>query len=477
MVRDDTLFLIGTPLSDLDIELCKSKDILKKIGQLSNMHAVQIFHQVVLNLQGKNSSAGLLKGTSYDEEKMLNIHLEANDKTCLYVFYVSKLILNYLFGNYPDAYYLSEKMMEYIDGALGSLYYAVSYFYDSLARIAYYPNAGLLLKQKILLQVRRNQKKMKKWADHAPDNFLHKYHIVEAELAKIRGADKDVVPLYQKAISGAMETGYTQEAAISCECLAGFYLDHRMEDLAASYMAKACELYQSWGAYAKVWQLNEKYNRLFLRVPGKHVLPESPDGSVDLPAPRIEDRLDIAAMMKMSQAISSEIVLEKLLVTLIRVIAENSGAEKALLILNRNGRFEIDAEIGDNAERVIVLQGVAVDESDALCPGIISYVRRTREPLVLDDARANGRFSGDPYICQHLVRSLLCLPLVRQQQVIGLIYLENNLTPNAFTPDRVEMITMLSTQGCQLSRKRYLFRKNPCCRKSQRKISRNNTIN
>ncbi len=110
-----------------------------------------------------------------------------------------------------------------------------------------------------------------------------------------------------------------------------------------------------------------------------------------------------------------------------------------------------------------------MDESDALCPGIISYVKRTREPLVLDDARTNGRFAGDPYISQHAVRSVLCLPLVRQQQVIGLIYLENNLTPNAFTPDRVEMITMLSTQAANCLENAIFFEKTLAAEKTAKK--------
>jgi PAS domain S-box-containing protein len=300
---------------------------------------------------------------------------------------------------------------------------------------------------------------MKKWAHHSPENFLHKYLLVEAERARIRKKDKKAIALYKYAISASMEAGYHQEAAIACECLGSFYLDHGIKDFAVSYMAKARGLYQSWGSHAKVQHLNEKYDRLFLSIAETKALSESPESSGPSPVPRIEDRLDIAAIMKISQAISSEIELEKLLATLIRVITENSGAQKAMLLLNRNGRFEIDAEVGDNAEKITVLQGVAVDESDALCTGIVSYVKRTREPLFIDDAQTNSRFAEDPYIRHHSVRSLLCLPLIRQQHVIGLIYLENNLTPNAFTPDRVEMITMLSTQAANCLENAIFFEK------------------
>ncbi len=469
MVRGYNMFLLATPLDDLNREFQKNRETLNRLDQISNLHVTQIYHQAVRNLQGQSSDTCALIGDIYDEVAMLPVHQKVKDRTCLSHLYFNKLLLNWMFGNYAAAYELTDNVMEHIEGTLGSLIHPVSLFYASLARISYLPQAGWFLKKRILFRVARNQGKMKKWAHHAPANFQHKYHLVEAELARIRGANKDAIPLYKKAINEAIAAGYNQEAAIASECLAGFYLDHGTKDFAASYMAKARALYQVWGAHAKVRQLNEKYDGLFLRIPGEMPLSEFPDGSGPSPAPRIEDRLDVAAMMKMSQAISSEIVLKKLLVTLIRVIAENSGAEKALLILNRNGRFEIDAEVGGNAEKIDVLQGIPVDESDALCSGIISYVKRTREPLVLNDARANARFSGDPYVCQHSVRSLLCLPLVRQQQVIGLIYMENNLTPNAFTPDRVEMITMLSTQAANCLENAILFEKTLAAEKSTKK--------
>ncbi|MDO9262847.1 MAG: AAA family ATPase, partial [Desulfosalsimonadaceae bacterium] len=459
MVRGHNLYLLGTPLDDLHSEFRKNRKTLNRLDQISNLHVAQIYHQAVRNLQGHSPDVGALIGDVYDEAAMLPVHQKVKDRTCLSHLYFNKLVLNWLFGRYAAAYELTGNVMAHSEGTLGSLIHPVSFFYDSLARIGYFPQAGWFLKRILLFRVARNQQKMKKWAGHAPENFMHKYHLVEAELARIKGKDKDAVVLYKKAVAGAGKSGYTQEAAIACERLAIFYLDQGIHDFAASYMIEARDLYQRWGAHAKVRQLNEKYNGLFLTVPGKQGSKNPPDESGPSPSSRTEDRLDIAAIMKMSQAISSEITLEKLLVTLMRVITENSGAEKALLILNRNGRFEIDAEIGTNSKNINVLQAIPVDESDALCPGIISYVKRTLEPLVLDDARSTGRFAGDPYIRRHSVRSVLCLPLVRQQQAIGLIYLENNLTPNAFTPDRVEMITLLSTQAANCLENAIFFEK------------------
>ncbi len=446
MVKDDNLYLIGTPLPEMDAELRKSKESLKKLGQVSDMHLVQILHQVVLNLQGHGLLPGRLSGESYDEEKMLDIHLAANDKTCLFHFYVNKLILNYLFGDDDQACRMSEQMMKYIDGARGIFFYPAAFFYDSLARLRSAGPGGRISKVKALLRAARNQKKMKKWAGHCPENYLHKYHLVEAEIARIKRRDRRAVELYKRAIEGARKNGFFQEAALACECMARFYLDRGIAEFAGACMTQARSLYADWGAHAKVRHLEENYQALLPAPLEPSAVDEIRD---EAPSKGLSkgDRFDLSAMIKISQAISSEIHLDKLLIILMHLIMENSGAEKALLVLDREGRLVVDARSVAKTDEIDVLQSIPVEESEDLCTGVINYAKRTGAPLVLDDALENDRFSRDAYIRQHRIRSVLCLPLIRQRRTIGLIYLENNLTPNAFTPDRLEMITLLSTQA------------------------------
>ena len=446
MVRGNTQFLLAMPLDKLNIELEKNRESINRLDQVSDLYVTRIFQQAVRNLQDTNGGTVKLIGEAYNEIDMLPIHENANDQTTLFHLFFHKVVLNYLFANYTAAFEATQRMTAFNAGIIGALIYAVSFFYDSLARIGYYPQAGWLLKQKILFRVTRNQKKMKKWADHAPENFLHKYHLVEAEIARIKGRDKDARAFYKKAIKGARENEYFQEAALACECLAGFYLDQDIEDFAASYMAETRELYKNWGAHAKVCHLEEKYGELLAMVPEKQTAAATPEVLSTSSLPKGKDRLDISAFIKMSQTISSEIQLNKLLVTLMRVIMENSGAEKAMLILNREDRLVIDAVANVKMEKIEVLSSIPIAESADLCAGIINYTKRTGTPIVIDDAQKNNRFIRDPYIRQNSIRSVLCLPLIRQQHTIGLLYLENNLTPNVFTPERLEMITMLSTQ-------------------------------
>ena len=447
MVRGYTQFLLAAPLEELDIEFEKNEESLSRLGQVTNLNVACMYHQATLNLRGLSSNPGELIGKVYNEKKMQPVHEKASDRTALMHLHFNKLLLNVVMENPETAYPQALKIMTFIDGGIGSLIYPCAFFYDSLARLGYCEQADRLTKARILLKVARNQHKLKKWADHAPANFLHKYHLVEAELSRLKGRDKDAIDNYKTAIISARQNEYEQEAALACEFLAKFYFSQGIHDFAASYMTKAHKYYMNWGALAKTRQLEANYRTLLETGGWEKTDSPSLEASEALTPARIEGRLDIKAMMKMSQAISSEIQMEKLLKTLMQVIIENSGAEKALLILNRNEGLVIEAETDINAEEISILQSIPVDESANLAAGIVSYAKRTREPLVLDDAFKASRFAGDPYISKNAVRSVLCMPLLRQQRLIGLIYMENNLTPNAFTPARLEMIMLLATQA------------------------------
>ncbi len=447
MVHGYTRFLLGAPLGALDDELEKNRNSLRRLGQLSNLNVAGIYHQVVTNAKGMSDDPCALIGSAYDETVMATLHEEANDRTSLMHLYFAKLMLNVFFENSVKACRHARKVMIYIDGGAGSLIYPTAYFLDALAHLARFEKAGSREKRKIVLRVLRIQKRLAQWSAYAPENFLHKVRLVEAETARIKNKDKEAIALYKKALEGALANGYLQEGALAAECLGRFYHLRGIEDFAASFLTRARALYLKWGAHAKVRQMEGKYGGLLEASPGIMTAFSPGDPAPDAAPATGEDRLDMSAIVKMSQAISSEIQLGKLLVTLMRVIIENAGAEKAFLILNRNDRLVIEARADINSGDISAMPSVPIEDSTELCARIVSYVRRTRESLVLDDAQQSSRFAGDSHIRRNQVRSVLCMPLVRQQQLTGVIYLENDLTPHAFTPVRLEMITLLSTQA------------------------------
>jgi PAS domain S-box-containing protein len=196
--------------------------------------------------------------------------------------------------------------------------------------------------------------------------------------------------------------------------------------------------YVRWEAVGKVRHLDELYPQLREEepVPG-------PTSTIGTPV----EHLDLATVIKVSQAVSGEIVLEKLIDTLMRTAVEHAGAERSLLLLPRGVEQRIEAEATTSGETIIVRLGQASVAQAAVPESIVHYVVRTKESVILDDASAQPPFSGDTYIRQRRARSILCLPLINQTKLIGVLYLENNLTPHVFTPTRIAVLKLLASQA------------------------------
>jgi GAF domain-containing protein len=145
--------------------------------------------------------------------------------------------------------------------------------------------------------------------------------------------------------------------------------------------------------------------------------------------------------------VSGEIVLEKLIDTLMRTAIEHAGAERGLLILPRGDEQRIEAEATTNGNTIVVRLREASVAAAALPESIVHYVVRTRESVILDDASARNPFSADTYIRQKHARSVLCLPLLKQATLIGVLYLENNLAPRVFAPARIAVLKLLASQA------------------------------
>jgi C4-dicarboxylate-specific signal transduction histidine kinase len=203
-----------------------------------------------------------------------------------------------------------------------------------------------------------------------------------------------------------------------------------------AYLQDARYCYLRWGAIGKVRQLDGLYPHLEeeKRVAG-------PTSTIGAPV----EHLDLATVIKVSQAVSGEIVLEGLIDTLMRTAIEHAGAERGLLIFPRSDELRVEAEVTISGHSIIVhREEAAVSE---LPESIVHFVVRTRECVVLDDAAADNPFSTDRYILERHARSVLCVPLINQAKLIGIMYLENNLTPHVFTPARITGLKLLASQA------------------------------
>jgi signal transduction histidine kinase/CheY-like chemotaxis protein len=439
-------YLIGQELAKVEREMAATSHVLAQLKQENALSWNQIFQQSILNLQEPFEKPCCLLGEAYNEEKSLPLLKKANDRTGLHYFYSNKLILCYLFGEHNQALENGVQAEQYLDGVKGFLIVPVFHFYDSLAQLAIYPSVPHSQQEHFLSKVTKNQKKMRKWADHAPMNFLHKYELVEAEKARVLGQYWQAMEYYDRAIALAKEQGYIQEEALANELAAKFYFEHGREKVAQTYLTDAYYGYLRWGATAKVRELEIRYPDNFSQISNQKTKSIKIDQTINSTTKASSIFLDFATVMKASQALASEIVLEKLLAKLMQIVIENAGAETGFLILEKAGLLFIEAS-GSVGQSDISVQQTPLEFSHQLPISVINYVHRTQENVVLNDATGEESFTTDSYIINRKPKSILCMPIVHQGKVIGILYLENNLTIGAFTPERLEVLQLLSSQA------------------------------
>jgi predicted ATPase/signal transduction histidine kinase len=283
-----------------------------------------------------------------------------------------------------------------------------------------------------------HHRQLQAWAEHCPENFVSRAALVGAETARLEGRELDAERLYEQAIRSARSNALLHNEAIAYERASAFYRARRFDEIAALYLQNARHCYLRWGADGKVRQLDEMYPNL--RTEGTAA---GPTGKIEA---RI-DQLDLATVVKVSQAVSSQIVPETLIETFLKVALEHAGAERGLLILPQGEQHRIEAEIKTDLDQVQVQLRHAPITSSDLPESLFRYVIRTQEKIILDDGSTNNMFSGDDYLRQRCPRSILCLPLVKQTKMVGVLYLENNLAPRVFTQKRLAILELLASQA------------------------------
>jgi PAS domain S-box-containing protein len=338
-----------------------------------------------------------------------------------------------------------ETAMDAASKAQGLLWTSTSFFeeadyhfYGALTRTAYCDSVPAGERQQYLDAVAGHHKQLQVWAENCPENFENRAALVEAEIARIEGREFEAMRLYEQAIRSARDNGFVHNEAIAYECASAFYRARGFDQTADLYLRNARYCYLRWGADGKVRQLDELYPQLReeMRAPG-------PMGTIATPV----EHLDLATVIKVSQSVSGEIVLEKLIHALMRTAIEQAGAERGLLILLRPGAQIIAAEAATGgAAAKVQLRNVPVTAA-SLPESVFNYVVHTGASVILDDASAQPEFATDPYIRQQRARSILCLPLTNQAKLIGALYLENNLTTRAFTPSRIAVLKLIASQA------------------------------
>ena len=431
--------VVGDPLAEAQAEAETGVEFAKRarVGLVVDIITSDL--QLIRTLRGLTNKFGSFNDKEFDEAEFEQ-YLASNPALADpgFGYWTLKVEARFFAGDYTSAVDASLKAQQLLWAAPSLLEPAAFRFYSALSHAASWDCASPAEKIRHAETLTAHYRQLEILADRCPDNFEDRAALVGAEIARIEGRDFDAMRLYERAIRSARAGGFVQNEALANEIAARFYAASGFDRIADSYLREARYYYLRWGADGKVKQLDQLYPHL-----KQEYAAPGPSSTILAPV----ELLDLATVIKVSQAVSGEMALEKLIDRLMRSAIEHAGAERGLLILPRGDELHIEAEATTSGNEATVhlreasLTGAAVPES------VVHYVMRTQESVLLDDASVRNPFSADPYIVQHRVRSVLCLPLINRGRLTGLLYLENNLTPDVFTPDRTVVLKVLASQA------------------------------
>jgi len=431
------VFLRGDPLDLVWRESEAALDFARKASYRDAADIIVSQQRFIATMQGRTRAFSSFSDTLFDEAAFEAQLTGDRTPMLIYSYRILKLEAMFLSGDFAEALAAAGKAKLLLEASAGQIQQLAYFYYTALTVAALYEAASSEEQQtwrKLLLE---HREQLREWAENYPPTFADKHALVLAEIARLEKRDVDAQRLYEEAIHSARQHGFVQNEGLSHELAAQYYLARGLETAGYAHLRSARNCYDRWGAHGKVRQLDERYPRL---------REDRTRSSTVTIGPSV-GQLDVETVVKASQALSGEMVLPKLIERLIRIAVENAGAERGLLVLIRSSepRFEAEAITGHGGVDVAVRQAV-VTQSD-LPQSVLHYVTRTQERVLLDDASADSVYSKDEYVRQKRSRSILCLPIIRQAKLVGALYLENSLTPGAFTPDRVTVLQLLASQA------------------------------
>ena len=389
-------------------------------------------------MQGRTTTFSTFSDPQFDEATF-EVQLTGdrmNTMTCLY--WILKLKARFLSGDYTEALAAADKAKPVLRGEPTQIFLLDYFYYTALTVAALYEKASADERTGWRDLLAAHRERLREWAENYPPTFGDKHALLSGEIARLEGRDAEAMRLYEQAIRSAREHGFVLNEGLAHEVAAAFYAARGVERIAYDCLRSARGCYLRWGALGKVRQLDQSHPRLL-----EESAPSALSATVSAPI----EQLDVGTVVKAWQAVSSEIELGKLIETLMRISLEHAGAERGLLILIAANEPRIAAEArtgGSNFE--VTLRNSAVTPSE-LSESVLHTAVRTRECVILDDASAQTPFAADGYVRQKYVRSVLCLPLVKQGNLIGALYLENNLAPRVFTSAKLAVLKLLASQA------------------------------
>jgi PAS domain S-box-containing protein len=429
----------GDPLVDVQAEAEQGLQFVKSacFGLEIDVIATQL--AFIRTLRGSTSTFGCFDSEGFDERSIeRRLCQDTRLAFAEFRYWTRKLQARFFAGEYVSAIDASLRAQRLLWTSPSSLESADAHFYGALSHAASCDATQPVLYQQHFASLIAHHEQLLVWTTDCPQNFEDRAALVGAEIARLEERPLDAMDLYERASLAARTNGFVHNQAIANELAARFYAGRGFERIAKTYLRDARYSYRDWGADGKVRQLEAQYP--YLRDKDPHLAGE---GRVSAPV----EQLDLSTVVKVSQAVSGEAELDKVIATVMRLGLEQAGAERGLLILPQSTGYRIEAEARTNHEAVLVeLRQAPVTATD-LPRSVLDFVFRTRESVLLHHASVEGAFSGDEYLRSRQARSVLCMPLLKQSRLVGVIYLENHLISGAFTPARIALLQLLASDA------------------------------
>ncbi len=432
-------FAVGDPLNDVEREAENGLAFALKVSFGLARDCITGQLRLIRMLRGLTPDLNSFNDAEFDEgrfEQRLKNNRQLAFGACWY--WIRKLQARVYAGDYASAAVAVGQVAALLWTAPSQFELAEFHFYGALARAGHCDMSSAEMRLRHLKALGADHRQLELWAKNCSETFANRAALVGAELARLKGRDADAMRLYEVAIQSAREHGFVQNEGLAHELAARFYAARGAETMAQACLRNARFCYLRWGAEGKVRQLEQSHP--WLREAPAPLLPTITVGAA-------LEQLELAAVVRAAQAVSGEIVFERLMKTLMTIALEHAGAERGLLVLLRGDTLQIEAEAKTAGMAIeVMLRQVRATEA-ALPEAVLHTVIRTQHSVILDDALAQTPFAADTYIQRTHVRSVLCLPLIKQAKLIGVLYLENNLAAHVFTPARISVLELLASQA------------------------------
>jgi predicted ATPase/signal transduction histidine kinase len=439
----DVHLLSGLPLHQAQQEIDSFHDLAQQRQHASMLLDARVKQQFLFSLRGLTTEAASFSNAQVAEADLLaQLQRPSSPKNTLSRYFIYKAQSLYLCEQYDQALGMAQQSQALVHHHFGVVVAVEHYFYYALILAALYDSAEVDQQETYWLALTDCFERLQTWACHCPENFAARMLLVAAERQRVRGADPTA--LYDRAITQAQVQGFGHLEAIASECAARYYEGLGRQRIARAYLQDACLAYQQWGAIGKATSLKQRYHQMVVRSGNLSRGLRQNLRSMENEGGAIQS-LDWRTVIKASQALSGEMVFSQLMEKLMAILIENAGAQRGALIAPHGESLWVEAE-GHVEGGVIRQDRQAITVASPFPLSILKYVERTRETLVIEQAKLDKRFVGDPYLLARDQISVLCFPMIYQGHLTGILYLENQLMTGAFTPDRLEVLTLLTAQ-------------------------------